>query len=151
MISSIIQVLFLLLKFSPIWVSKERNQKESMVCLKTKSRQSFLVYCIQSKEEILSRKGFIRKRGSGELNKKRNGGFWTALATVIKKNLTTSIRKHDNELNVHKNAVRTAIKTRFKQRLTPLLTLYEAFSKQKKRNFPFKYWFTYDCYWGGME
>ena len=37
-------------------------------------------------------------------------GFLTALAKVIKKDPTTSIRKHANELKVHEKTVRTAIK-----------------------------------------
>ena len=54
MISSIIQALFFLSKFSPIWVCKKRNDKESMFCLTWKPSQSFFVYRIQSKESFLS-------------------------------------------------------------------------------------------------
>ena len=42
--------------------------------------------------------------------KKRKEGFSTALATAIKKDPTTSIRKHTNDLKVYKKNVRTAIK-----------------------------------------
>ena len=56
------------------------------------------------------RKIFLRKRGSGGLNKKQKEGFLTVLVTVIKKDPTTSIRKHANELKVHEKTVRTAIK-----------------------------------------
>ena len=45
----------------------------------------------------------------GELNNKRKNVF-LALATVIKKHPTMSIRKHANELQVHKKTVRSAIK-----------------------------------------
>ena len=44
------------------------------------------------------------------LKNKRKEGFLIALATVIKKDLTTSIRKRAYELKVHKKTVRTAIK-----------------------------------------
>ena len=45
-----------LLKFSSLWVSKKRNNKESMICLMPKPNQSFFVYRIQSKEKIFYRK-----------------------------------------------------------------------------------------------
>ena len=43
------------------------------------------------------------------MNKKQKEGFFIALATVIKKDSTTSIRKYANELKVHKKTVKTAI------------------------------------------
>ena len=48
----------------------------------------------------------------------------TAITTVIKKDPTTSIRKHRNELKVKEKTVRTAI---WAQTLTPLIMLYGAF------------------------
>ena len=59
MISSIIQALFLLFKFSLIWVSKKRNDKESMIYLTPKPKQSFFVYRIQSKEIFLAEKVYV--------------------------------------------------------------------------------------------
>ena len=50
------------------------------------------------------------KMGSGGLKKKRNEGFLTALVTAIKKDPTTSVRKHVNRLKFHEKTVRTAIK-----------------------------------------
>ena len=44
------------------------------------------------------------------LHRKPKEGFLTALATVIKIDSTTSIRKQANELKVHEKTVRTAIK-----------------------------------------
>ena len=35
------------------------------------------------------------------MNKKQKGGLLTAVTTAIKKDPTTSIRKHANELKVH--------------------------------------------------
>ena len=56
---------FFRLKFSPMWVSKKRNNKESMIYKTPRPSQSFFVYRIQSKE------------------KKRKEGFLTALAAAI--------------------------------------------------------------------
>ncbi len=65
---------------------QEKKQKESMICLTPKPSQSFFVYYIQSKENFfLQKKSFLRKRGSGGLNKKRKEGFLTVLTTAIKK------------------------------------------------------------------
>ena len=75
---------------------QKRNDKESMICLTPKPSQSFFVYRIQSKEKIFTEN------------------------TVIKKDLTISIRKHANELKVHKKTVRTAIKLDLIRDLNPL-------------------------------
>ena len=85
MISSSIQRLFKL-KFNTIWVSKKRNNKESMICLMLKTSQSLFIWYIQSKEKILQQKSFLRKKGSGGSNNKWKEGFLTALAMAIKKN-----------------------------------------------------------------
>ena len=64
MINSIIQALFQKLKFIPIWVSKKRNGKESMVCLTPKPRQSFFVYRIQSYEKLFfTEKELFKEKG----------------------------------------------------------------------------------------
>ena len=52
------------------------------------------------KKICLQKSSFSRKRRSGKLNKKRKEGFLISLAT-IKKDPTTSIRKHANEKEVH--------------------------------------------------
>ena len=60
--------------------------------------------------------------------KKRKEGFLTVFATAIKKDLTTSIIKHANELKVHGKTVRTAIKQDSSPNLNPtLITLYLVF------------------------
>ena len=64
----------------------------------------------KAKKNFSQKKSFLRKSGSGGLNKKRKESFLTALATAIKRDPTTSIRKHANELKVHEKTVRTAIK-----------------------------------------
>ena len=55
----------------------------------------------------------------GRLNKKQKEVFLSALATSIKKDSTTSIRKFANKLKVHEKTARTAIK----QDLRPVLNL----------------------------
>ena len=75
------------------------------------------------KDSFTEKELFKEKKGSGGLNKKRKEGFLIALVTAIKKDPTSSIIKHVNELKVHEKTVRTAIK----QDLTPLITLYGAF------------------------
>ena len=76
------------------------------------------VYSAQKKNY---RKRVFQEKGSGGLNKKLKVGFLTPLATAIKKDPTMSIRKHANELKVHKKTVRTAIK----QDLSPDLNLFD--------------------------
>ena len=52
--------------------------------------------------------------------KKRKEGFLTALATAIKKDPTTSIRRHTNKLKVQEKTVRTGIKQNLSPDLNPL-------------------------------
>ena len=73
-----------------------------MFCLTPKPSQSFFVYCRQSKGFFfLQKKSFLMKSGSGGLNKKLRESFLTALSLVIKKELTSSIRKLASKLKVH--------------------------------------------------
>ena len=44
------------------------------------------------------------------MNKERKKGFLTDLATVIKKDPTTLIRKHTNELKINEKTLKRAIK-----------------------------------------
>ena len=101
-------------------VSKKRNDKEYMICLTPKTSQSFFVYRTKSKEKKLQKNSFLRKRGSGVLNKKRIEGFLTAPATAIEKDPTASIRKHVNELKVHEKTMRTAIEQHLSRDFNPL-------------------------------
>ena len=55
------------------------------------------------------------------MNKKQKEGFLTAPSTAIKKDTTTSLRKHANELKVYEKIVRTAIK----QDLDPSFNLFD--------------------------
>ena len=75
----------------------------------TKSKFLCRPYTKQRKKN-LQKISFLRKSGSGRSNKKRKEGLLTAIATVIKKDPITSIRKHANELKVHGKIMRAAIK-----------------------------------------
>ena len=93
-------------------MSKKRNEKESMICFTPKQAKVSL-YTVYKTIFLFQKKCFVRKRENEELNKKtkqKRKGFLTALATVMKKDYTMSIRLHANELKVHEKTVRTAIK-----------------------------------------
>ena len=79
---------------------KKRQRIGDLLNAETKLKFLCVPYTKQ-KQDLLQKKNFLRKRGSGGLNKKRNEGFLTALVTAIKKDHTTSIRKHADELKVH--------------------------------------------------
>ena len=82
-----------------------------MICLMLKPSQSFFLHQYKSKEHFLQKKSILRKKGSGGLKEKKwKEGFLTALATAIKKDPSTSIKKHTNDLKVHEKTVRTATK-----------------------------------------
>ena len=54
------------------------------------------------------------------IEQKKWKGFLIALTTVIKKDPTTSIRKHANDLKVHEKTVRTTIKQDLGPNINPL-------------------------------
>ena len=84
--------------------------KPKCLCLPyRKQRKKFCFFFLQK-----------RKRKNEGLNKKRKEGLLTALAAVIKKNPSTTIRKHANELKVHEKTMRTAIKQDLSPELKPL-------------------------------
>ena len=87
--------------------------KPKFLCLLyTKERKNFFTV-----KELLKEKGLWRVE---QKKKKRKRGLLIALATVIKKNLTTSIRKHANVLKVQEKTVRTAIKQDLSSDCNPL-------------------------------
>ena len=100
-------------------MSKKRNNKKSMICFTPKLRQIFLFTLYKAKKNCLQKKSFLRKRVSGGLNKNQKD-FLTALAMPIKKDPTTSIRKHANELKDHEKKMRIAIKQDLSPDLNPL-------------------------------
>ena len=87
-----------------------------MICLTPKRSQSFFVY---PKQMFLEKKSFLKKRENRGLYKKRKKAF-KLLAAAIKKDPTTSVRKHADELKVHKKSVRTVIKQDLRPDLKPL-------------------------------
>ena len=80
-----------------------------------------LPYSKQRNFFFLQKKSFLRKKAVEDWTKKKwKEGFSTALATAIKNDPTTSIRKRVNELKVHEKNVRTAIKQDLSPDLNPL-------------------------------
>ena len=63
-------------KFCPIWVSKKRNDKESMICLNLKPSQSFFVYCIQNKEFFFNEKELFKEKGKWRIGQKAKIRFF---------------------------------------------------------------------------
>ena len=73
---------------------------------------------IKQKKKLLQKKNVLWKRIGGLKKKKRR--LLTALATVITKDPTTSLRKHANELKVQKKTERTAIRQDLSPVFNPL-------------------------------
>ncbi len=122
MISSIIQALFFFKKFSPIWVSKKRNDKKIYALLNIESETKFL--CLPQRKKKLQKKEFFYRKGKvGDWRKERKEGLLTSLRPLIKKHSTTLIGKRANELKVNEKTVRTAIKQDLSPDLKPLITL----------------------------
>ena len=76
MISSIIQPLsFIKIQPNMSEQKKKKINKKSMICLTPKPNQSLFVYCIQSKENFLLKRSFLRKSGSRGLKKIEKKAF----------------------------------------------------------------------------
>ena len=98
-----------------------------MICLTSKPSQkisprignslSILYNNAKRKKKKITEKILFKEKKSRRLNKKQKEGFLTALVTNIKKDPTSSIRKSDNEFNVHEKAMRKSIKKRFKTKI----------------------------------
>ena len=89
----------------------EQGKKRQRIydLLNAETKPKFLCLSFTKRRKKLQKKSVLRKRRSGGLNKKRKEGFLTALTMAIKKDPTTSTRKHTNELKVHEKTVRTAV------------------------------------------
>ena len=121
MINSIIQGLFLI-KIQSSMSEQEKKRQRIYDLLNIETKTKFLLSTVyKAKKKFLQKKSFSRKMGSGGLNKKWKEGFLTALTTAIKKDPTTPIRKHTNELKVYEKTVRTTIE----QDLSPDLNLLD--------------------------
>ena len=88
-------------------MSKKSNDKESMICLTPKPSQSFKT------------KRAFKEKGEWKIDQKTKRMLFNC-SHYVKKDSTTSIRKHTNELKVHKKTVRTAIKQDSSPDLNPL-------------------------------
>ena len=66
---------------------------------------------MQTKEKkLFTEKELFKENGERRIKQKEKEGSLTGLVMAIRKDPTTSIGKHVNELKVHKKNVRTAIK-----------------------------------------
>ena len=96
---------------------QEKKRQRIYDLLNAETKPKFL--CLAYTKEIKKCYRKEEKEGWGtEQNQKK--GFLTALATVIKKDPQTSIKKQANELKVHEKTVRTAIKQDFSEDLNCL-------------------------------
>ena len=69
------------------------GEQESTTCITPKPSQSFFVHRIQSKDSFLREKRFLKEEWRIEEKKKKNEKvFLTALAKVIKKGATMTIK-----------------------------------------------------------
>ena len=105
-------------KGSLIWVSKKRNNKESIICLTPKTSKSFFV--CKAKKKFFTEKELFKESGERRIEHKTKRRLLTALVTGIQKDPTTSIIKHTNELKVYEKTLRTAIKPHLSQDIYPL-------------------------------
>ena len=123
MIRSIIQKLF----FIKIQLNMNKQDKESMICIISKSSQNFSVNCIQNKENFLSEREYFKKTENGGLNKNRSEGFFNFSRHGDLEGPNRIIRKYANELEVNEKSVKTAIKQDLNPDVNLLNTLYEVF------------------------
>ena len=79
-----------------------------MICSKLNPSQSFFVYHIQSKIKFTEKELFKEKENGGS-NRKRIEDFLTVFAKMIRKDPTTSKRKHSNKLKIQGEIMRTEI------------------------------------------
>ena len=103
-----------------------------MICLTPKRFSEIISVSLstvyKAKKKFPWKKSFFRKSGSGW--KKPKEGFLTAHVT-IKKDTTTSVRKHTSEFKVHEKTVRVAIKQDLK--LKSLATTIFEYKEEKKQ------------------
>ena len=111
MISSIIQALFIKIQ------SNMSEQQRIYDLLNTETKPKVSLSAVYKAKK----NSFLRKKWSGDLNKK---GFLTALTMAIKKDPIISIKKHVNELKVYDKTVRTAMKQDLSPDLDPLYTIW---------------------------
>ena len=121
---------------------QEKKWQRIYDLLNTKTKPKFLCLLYRKQRNIffLLKKSILMKMREWRIKQKQKENFLTAFAPAIKKDPTTSIRKHANKYKVLKKTVRTAIKVDLSPDHNLLITLYEH-RKQNECNFPSKYWF----------
>ena len=135
MISSIIQALFKI-KIQHNMGEQEKKKRQRIYDLlhpQTKSKFLCLPYT-KAKRKKLQEKSFFWGKGGVEDWTKNEKVFLTALvATAIKKDRTTSIRKHANELKFNEKTVRRAIQQDLSPDLNSLdYTIWDVLENKQK-------------------
>ena len=80
---------------------KKRQRIYDLLYVKTEPNFLCLPYTKQRKIFFFTDKELFKEKWDGALNRKRKEGFLTILSTAMKKEPTTSIRKHANELRAN--------------------------------------------------
>ena len=127
---------------------QEKKRPRIYDLLNFETKPKFL--CLPYKKQRIffyRKRTFKGEKGVGTEQKTKSFRFFlfsppSALATAIKKDPTTSIRKHANELKVHEKTVRTTIKQDWSPDLILLdYALLGILENKTKYNFLYKYWF----------
>ena len=113
MMSSIIQGHFLKIKIQLSKSGQEKKRQRIYDLLNAENKSKFLClpYALSSKENKITEKVLLKKKGE-----------WRILTKNVKKvfPLLLTIKKHANELKVHEKTVRIAIKQDLRPDLNPL-------------------------------
>ena len=80
----------------------EKKQQRIYDLLNVKTKPVSLSTIYKAKKKIFTEKELLKEKGERKIEQKRKEDFLNALIQEIKKDSTTSIRKHANELKVHK-------------------------------------------------
>ena len=91
---------------------QEKKRQRIYYLLNAETKLKFLCLPLYKTKKFFffTEKEFFLWKRRGGLNKKRKEGFLTALATALRKDCTTSVRKHANEFKIHEKTMRVAIK-----------------------------------------
>ena len=108
------------IKIQPNMSEQEKKRQRIYDLLHAETKPKFLCLPYTKQRKKIPEKGLFKEKGSGRLNEKWKEDFLTALATTIKKDPITAIRKHANDLKVHEKTVQTTINQDLSPDLNPL-------------------------------
>ena len=103
---------------------QEKKQQRNSDLLKLKTKPNMFLSSVYKTKEKITEKEVFKEKREWWIEPKRKGDFLMAIATAIKKDSITSIRKHTNELKVYEKTVRIAIKHNLKLRPQPTWLRY---------------------------